>query len=241
MPRVISILFLAVAITLTPHIAKAKESIHDPYENFNRKSFAIHLVIDKYLARPIASAYTTVLPNPVRRTFSNVLRTWTAPVSIANDAFQGNWSKMGTDSARFGINMTIGIFGIIDMASHLGFKQQSEDFGQTLAKYGVGSGPYLFIPLLGPSTPRHLVGRTVDTFLNPTYYFSESEYRDGIFALDVINTRSELLEPLDDLAKSSSDLYTSYKSFYWQNRQFRIQDGATTFESLPDISDLDDE
>ena len=137
--------------------------------------------------------------------------------------------------------MTIGILGIIDMASHLGFEQQSEDFGQTLAKYGVGSGPYLFIPLLGPSTPRHLVGRTVDMFLNPTFYFSESEYRDGIFALDVINTRSELLEPLDDLAKSSSDLYTSYKSFYWQNRQFRIQDGATTFESLPDITDLDDE
>jgi len=235
------ILLLAVALLLATTSLKADDAIRDPYESLNRKAFAVHLVLDKYLARPIATVYKTALPTPIRRSIGNMLGTWSMPITMANDALQGEWRKLGTDSARFGINMTIGLAGIIDMASHLGMTKQSEDFGQTLAKYGIKSGPYLFIPLLGPSTPRHLVGRSFDTFLDPVTYLQEHEYRDSITGLGIINSRANLIEPLDDLEKSSSDLYTSYKSFYWQNRQFEINNGSTTFESLPDISALDDE
>ncbi len=236
--RAVLFAFLLLAST-RPGLADT--SNQDPFESFNRKSFAVHQFLDTYFARPIALTYRTVVPSPARTGVANFFRNISEPVTMANALAQGQWERFAQSSGRFIINSTFGLLGLIDMASYFGIDDPREDTDQTLAVAGIPSGPYLFVPLLGPTTPRHLIGRGVDFVLTPYSHFDQWEDRDGAYALDILHTRSELIDPLDDLNKTSADLYISLRSFYFQNRESEINNGEIDMESLPDVLDLGEE
>lgn len=213
---------------------------HDPFESFNRKSFAVHQFLDTYLARPAAVAYKTVLPTPARTGIGNFFSNISEPITMVNALFQGDLDRFSKATGRFFINSSFGLLGFIDMASYAGIENPREDTDQTLAMAGIPSGPYLFIPLLGPSTPRHLFGRSIDSILTPYSHFDQWEDRDGAAFLDALHGRSELIEPLDNLSRSSADLYVSMRSFYFQNREAEINNGEVNIDDLPDVLDLDE-
>lgn len=210
----------------------------DPVEPINRIVFAINDGLDFILLRPIAFVYKTVLPGFVRRAVGNFLSNVATPITLTNDLLQGEWDRAGNTLIRFAINTTAGIGGLDDLAARAGYPRHYEDFGQTLGKYGVPSGPYLVLPIIGPATPRHLVGRVADMFLNPWTYILYDE--DVLIRLipsvvELINTRAENLETLDSIRSTSTDYYTSIKSIYWQNRKSEIANGRIVVEELPDI------
>lgn len=235
-----AVLFVILLLTSTkPGLANT--SNQDPFESFNRKSFSVHQFLDTYFARPVALTYRTVVPSPARTAVGNFFRNISEPVTMVNTLAQGQWKRFAQSSGRFIINSTFGLLGLIDISSYFGIDDAREDTDQTLAVAGIPSGPYLFIPLLGPTTPRHLIGRGFDFALTPYSHFDQWEERDGAYALNILHTRSELIDPLDDLSKTSADLYTSFRSFYFQNRESEINNGEIDMENLPDVLDLGEE
>lgn len=214
--------------------------VSDPFEGVNRGLFAVHAVIDNVLLEPAALGYRYIVPSPARTGVRNVLRNLNAPVLLANDVLQGSPSKAGNTVARFGINTTLGVAGIFDVANNFGFKHQNEDFGQTLGVWGVGEGPYLFVPVLGPTNVRDGVGRIVDFAFDPLNY---AKY-DGDDAVAVsravlggLDAREQLIGPLDDIEASSADVYGTMKRIYTANRRDEIKDGAVDVQALPDFDD----
>ncbi len=139
-----------------------KGEVRDPWEGLNRRLFATNLVIDKYTLEPAAKSYRAVTPRRLRRGISNMLANMRAPKNVANNLLQGRPLETSKSIFRFAINSTIGIGGFFDVAAKMGVQRREEDFGQTLAVWGVPSGPYLFVPLLGPSTVRDTLGAMVD-------------------------------------------------------------------------------
>ncbi|UFN49561.1 VacJ family lipoprotein [Roseomonas sp. OT10] len=205
------------------------EQTNDPAEPTNRVLFAIHQGIDQVVLRPAAQAYRAVVPPPVRRGVSNVLGNLRSPVIALNDALQGETQRFGTTMGRFLLNSTIGLGGIFDVASDLGLPPHNSDFGQTLGKAGLGEGPFLFIPILGPSNPRDLLGQGVDTAANPFTYLNWGDsswtdvYRYGRTGLTVLDTRESLLDAVDAVNETSLDPYATFRSAYRQQRQRAIQ------------------
>ncbi|NWG47333.1 MAG: VacJ family lipoprotein [Alphaproteobacteria bacterium] len=219
---------------------------NDPLEDVNRVFFSVNNGIDTVLLRPVAEVYRFVIPGFGRNGIRNFLDNLATPVVFANDVFQGEFSRAGTTAARFGINTTIGIGGVLDPAEAWGLERHSEDFGQTLGVYGVGEGPYLYLPLLGPSPPRDLLGRGVDMALDPINWIGgDTAEIVGISTtvLNVIDIRARNIETLDELERSSIDYYAAVRSLYRQSRRTAIRNGEIDFEryDLPDIdpSDLD--
>ena len=206
---------------------------NDPYEPFNRAMFDFNLNFDKVVLTPLSIFYRDILPPIMQQGMDNVLANMRMPVNFINEALQGDPDGALNTLGRFFVNSTIGIGGLADVASHLGMERTTTDFGQTLAVWGVDEGPYLVLPVLGPSNPRDAVGRGVDSVafdpfgLLAAIAFSES----GIIAaisysrtgLDAINQRARALEPFDELQKSSLDFYAAVRSAYRQNRRFEIE------------------
>jgi phospholipid-binding lipoprotein MlaA len=217
------------------------DSVNDPYENFNRKMFAVEQTLDYYVVEPAAKGYN-YLPQPVRGATRNVLNNLSSPVTMANDVLQGEVKRFSTTFLRFGINTTLGVFGIFDVARHLGFERHTEDFGQTLAKYGFAPGPYLYVPSLGPSPPRDLLGWTVDWVFDPVTYISDGDIATafGFYALDGVDLRAANLGIFDEIERSSVDFYATVRSLYRQSRKSEIANGVTDLDDLPDLDALDD-
>jgi len=218
------------------------ESVNDPLEPFNRAMFAVNKQLDKFILRPAAVVYGYV-PAPARYGISNALNNLGEPLTAANDLLQGQVGRAGTSVTRFGINSTIGLLGFIDVADHFGFEGHSEDFGQTLAVYGVGEGFYLFLPIFGPTSPRDLVGGVSQAVLEDNIWDSVAD-TDGTFntvttALGALGDRHESLELLDEIERTSVDYYATIRSFYRQNRAAEIANQETDIENLPDIDGLD--
>ena len=215
----------------------------DPLESFNRSMFAVNQGLDKVILKPTAQVYG-VLPQPVKMGVGNVLANLSLPVTFLNQTMQGEKASAGNTLVRFSVNSTIGILGIFDVASGLGVRHQREDFGQTLAVYGVGSGPYIFLPILGPGNPRDLIGRAGDAVINPIYWAGnnddEDDIRLGVTLISGIHAREGALELLEELENTSVDYYTTVKSLYIQNRDSEIKNGATNIDDLPEIDDFDD-
>ncbi len=215
----------------------------DPWEGFNRKMFKINTVFDKNLLVPAALAYRAVTPKPGRRGIRRFLANFRSPGIFINDILQGEFSRAGQTFSRFVVNSTIGAGGFADPASQLGIPGHSEDFGQTLAVWGVDAGPYIFIPLLGPSSVRDAVGLGVQTGLDPSFYIRTDVantlrlVRAGVGGL---SAREPLIEPLREIEANSLDYYASFRSFYQQARQREIRNGRTDFEDLPDIGDFEE-
>ena len=194
----------------------------DPWEGFNRTVFEFNDLADRYVAAPVARTYKKVTPDPVDQGIENVFNNVGEVKNFANDLLQGKPGDALIDFSRFVINTTVGILGIFDVAGHIGLERQSEDFGQTLARWGVGSGPYLVLPLLGPSTLRDGPAKVPDGYLSPLREVEPVSADIGLMMLDLVQTRAKLL---GSEGLISGDRYTFMKDAYMQRREFLINDG----------------
>ncbi len=203
----------------------------DPWEGFNRKAFAFNDALDKAVAKPVAKAYVKVTPRVVRTGVSNVLSNLNTVSTVINDTLQGKMRQAGRDSARFLINSTLGLGGIFDPATAAGLENNDEDFGQTLGKWGVKSGPYVMLPFFGPSTVRDTIARLPDQYTYPVNYLEDDSTRYIIRAVDVLDLRAGLLD-LDAQFERSYDRYAFMRNAWLQRREFMVTDGEMPDQSL---------
>ena len=220
-----NVLPLIAAIILA---AGCSTKTDDPLETYNRGMFAVNEAVDTVLIRPIAKGYRYITPDAVRSRIGNVSDNLYEPVSMINAFLQGDFTQGMTNFWRFAINSTVGLAGMHDVAATAGLKPRREDFGQTLAVWGVGSGPYIVLPIFGPSNLRDTGGRVVDFFIDPVDYALEQDpgrdwTRYGVRAGQALVTRERLLDPIDDIYSSSLDPYASFRSIYEQHRNAEIK------------------
>jgi phospholipid-binding lipoprotein MlaA len=222
-----------------PEALAAYKENNDPLEPMNRYFFEVNYALDELLLKPLASWYNLLLPPPVERGIHNALVNMDAPVVFANDVLQGNSKRAGITFKRFLINTTLGIGGLFDVASKLGLKYHDTDFGVTFAVWGVKEGPYLVLPLLGPSNPRDAVGFGVAQVADPWYYVFKHfdvEFATYIRAgVEILDIRARNLETLDQIRKGAIDYYATMRSLYRQHRNDQIKAGQTDdpLASLP--------
>jgi len=220
-------------------------SAHDPWQTTNRKLFKVDRAIDKAIIKPVAKGYRKVVPDGGRRSVRHFVDNLHAPVVFANDVLQFQPKRAGITLSRFIINSTFGLAGFFDPAKKIGLPQHEEDFGQTLAVYGVPEGPYVYLPVLGPLPPRDMVGFLVDIITNPLFWMGDayaSHVNQGRVVADGVGKRERVLDVMDSLEESSIDFYASLRNLYRQNRESEIHNGKPQFEDLPDFEDdFDDE
>ena len=192
----------------------------DPYEDFNRQMFAFNEGLDQAVIEPIARGYEAVTNEPVREGVGNFTSNLNEPLTFVNHVLQGQLPDAGATLGRFVINTTVGVAGIFDPASSMGMQRTKEDFGQTLGTWGVDSGPFLVLPVIGPTNPRDLTGMGADIALNPLNYpefESDDEIRLGIAAVGGINARAGAIEAIDEL-RNQVDPYTTVRRLYGRTR-----------------------
>lgn len=205
----------------------------DPWEGLNRKTFAFNEVVDKAVLKPLAKGYTAITPAPVEKGVSNVLDNLFYPTVIVNQLLQGKATNAIKDTTRFLVNSTVGLLGIFDVASKAGLPAHREDFGQTLAVWGITNSPYLVLPILGPSTARDGVGRVADTFTNPIFYVNDTATRYALVAMATVDTRARQLKAESII---SGDKYLFLRDAYLQRRHYQINDGRVE-EQDPFLAD----
>jgi len=218
------------------------EEIKDPLEPTNREIFAFNMAVDDAVLEPVARGYRSTLPAEARDSVRNFFNNAESPVIFINDVLQGEGGRAAETAVRFFVNTTAGFFGLFDVAAEYGLERHSEDFGQTLAVWGVDSGPYLMLPILGPSNVRDTVGLVADTFMNPLTYVAANNgfgapERLAANTVDGIDTRSRNIEELEDVEKTALDLYATIRSLYRQNREGEILNGAVVDIPVPSIND----
>lgn len=225
--------------------ADGETEVYDPAEGFNRGVFAFNDAIDDILLEPVARGYRYITPKPVRTGLRNFLNNLRSPLVFANQVLQGDMPGAGNALARAAINTTVGVGGLFDVAAAGGIKDEPEDFGQTLAVWGVGHGPYMVLPLFGPSSMRDGTGLLVDTLADPLriYLFNTDQeawhwVRVGASGLD---KREELLDVMEDLEKNSFDYYAAMRSAYIQRREALVRDQDPSAMAAPAIPDYDEE
>lgn len=216
----------------------------DPWEGFNRKVYAVNTGLDTVVMKPVAKGYRFVVPAPMRDYIHNALDNLNEPVVFMNQVLQGQFKYAGTTFLRFVANSTFGVGGINDFASIIGFKGHSGDFGQTLAVYGVNSGPYLMLPLFGPSTVRDGIGMGVDTVADPWNYVISKNIQwvtYARFGLTAVDARERALDQLDEINRTSIDPYASIRSLYLQHRDAEVRrlDNSAAGASPVDGSEFD--
>lgn len=208
----------------TPERAEFDE-LNDPIEPMNRAIFSFNQVADDVLIGPLARGYRAVMPSMIRRGVRNVLSNLRAPVTLANDLLQFKPDRALVTGGRFLLNTTIGVGGLFDVATDWGIGGHREDFGQTLAVWGYPEGPYLMLPLLGPSNPRDTTGLVVDAFMDPWGYFIPGDYALVRPVVSGLDERERVLDPLDEIERASLDFYATLRSLYRQRRADEIRDG----------------
>jgi phospholipid-binding lipoprotein MlaA len=212
---------------------------NDPFESTNRVLFDASLAIDKAFSKPIAIAYRGILPMPVRDSIRNFLNNLSTVPVFANDILQGEVERAGVTLARGFVNTTFGIAGLFDVAEKTGMPRHYEDFGQTLAVWGVGEGPYLVIPFIGPANVRDVTGRVVDLFIDPFTYVqwgNEETYIPWVrVAVDNVDLRARNIETLDEIENSSADFYVAVRNLYRLARDNEIRNGEAEVQDLPDF------
>lgn len=203
---------------------------HDPFEGFNRVMFETNYFLDGVALTPLAQVYKTLTPHLLRKGVSNVLDNLLDPINSVNSLLQGKPELAAQGVARFLINSILGVFGLFDLAEACGLPQHKEDFGQTLAVWGVDPGPYLVLPIIGPISTRDFIGRAVDAFADPTNITlsrnNQSKYVYFRYGLYIISKRSQAIEAFDTIYETSIDPYATFRSLYQQHRLNEIMDGA---------------
>jgi len=212
----------------------SSEEVSDPFEDINRLTFEINETLDKVIAKPTANFYSK-FPTPIKKGVTNLFDNLEEINTSVNQALQGKPLTALNDISRFVINSTIGIGGIFDVATALGLKRHEEDFGQTLALWGVPAGPYIMLPVLGPHTLRDLFGRPVSSFLSVTFHMTDSDVNFGLKMIDALETRERLLE-VESLL--SGDKYYFVRDSYIQYLDYEIKDGVNVQDDFTD--DMDD-
>ncbi len=199
---------------------------NDPLEPTNRLFYRVNDGLDTYVLRPIAVAYRDVVPGAVRRPIHNVLANMSSPVVFTNDVLQAKSQRAGTTIMRFILNTTIGIGGLFDVAADLGYPQHDADFGVTMALWGVGNEPFLFLPVLGPSNPRDLGGFGADIAMDPLTWASFGGSKTLEFSragVGAVDARERLIDTIDSVKKTALDPYATFRSLYRQNRASEIE------------------
>jgi phospholipid-binding lipoprotein MlaA len=197
----------------------------DPWEGFNRPMTDFNEALDKAVVKPVATAYKAVTPTLVRMGVSNFFRNWSQPLVAFNAALQLNGTATFETLVRFGINTFMGLGGLIDVASDLNIERYQEDLGKTLGVWGIGTGPYLVLPLFGPSTLRDALAFGIETKLDPINNQSNPDARDSLVILRLIDLRASILKAGDVLDEAALDKYTFYRDVYLQRRDNLVQEG----------------
>ena len=229
---------LAAWMLLAPPPVRAQDEVSDPIETVNRGVFWFNDKLDVYFLEPVATAWDFVLPDPVQRSITNFFANAHFPVDFANNLFQGKPEEAGRNVGRFLINTTVGVAGFFDPASHWGIEEAPEDFGQTLGRWGTGSGAYIVIPFLGPSNVRDGFGILVDIPLSVYPFFIDTWVSFGINGVRAINLRADLLEEVDAAKETSLDYYAFVRNAYHQRREALIRDGEIPEAASEDEDDL---
>ncbi len=250
--KIIIILITTCALTLNVSASSDGElllkknnpaEVKECWEGFNRASFALNQGLDKIIIKPVASVYRN-LPRPIKNGMSNSLDNLSNIVTIPNNLLQGDFKKAGINTGRFVVNTTLGILGLMDVATALGFEDyEKEDYGQTLAAHGAGPGCYIVLPVLGPSTARDTVATVVNfvggdgwyniTVANDTQHFSDFDYYSSK-VLSGVDFRAKNFDSIENLEKNSLDFYASVKSLYLQDRQQKILNANTIVDTQND-------
>jgi phospholipid-binding lipoprotein MlaA len=219
---------------------------HDPLEPMNRQIFRFNFFLDRILIKPLAKAYVRIVPPPGRAALRHFLDNLNEPVVFANDALQGRIGAAGQTAARFLLDSTIGLGGIRDVAAESNLPRQTGDFGQTLWRWGVrDGGPYLVVPVLGPTNPRDGVGLGVDVYLDPFRYIAREHSNATLVTasrsiVDGVDRRAEALDALDVIQRQSVDFYAAFRSYFRQNRAAELNGGQAAPAQLPPPSFYDD-
>ena len=212
------------------------EEINDPFEDLNRDIFIFNEKLDEKLLKPAALTYRKVTPQFARTGVTNFFNNLEEIDTTINQVLQGEIKYAFNDAGRFVINSTIGLFGLIDVASKMGLEKHEEDFGQTLGVWGFDSGPYIMIPFLGPSNPRDLLSRPISSFLSGTFAMEDNDVKITLVGIDALETRERLL---DAETLIIGDKYIFVKDAYIQSREYEINNGSTEDdEFLDDMEDI---
>lgn len=212
----------------------------DPYESANRKTYSFTDSIDRFILEPVADVYIDYVPYAIQRPVSNFYRNLSYPNVALNAFLQGKFRQGFEDSLRFVINSTIGIFGLADMAGHMGFKENNEDFGQTLAVWGIDPGSYLFVPIYGPSNRRDILDLPVGLFTDALFYASYAISGPAlvpILFLRVVDKRARLAGPMKVRDEVALDPYLFVREAYTQQREYLIHDGNPPIEQYDDTEE----
>jgi phospholipid-binding lipoprotein MlaA len=207
----------------------------DPWEGFNRGIFAFNEALDRWVLEPVAKGWDWALPDPVQRSVGNFFDNLAMPVRVANDLLQAKPMLALESTWRLAINSVGGVGGLFDVASHYQVYDSDEDFGQTMGYWGMPTGPYLVLPLFGPSNPRDAVGRAVDTASTPQFYFVPFYVSIPAATVDVVNDRADVIETLAAERAAAFDFYSAARSAYIQYRENQVRDRD------PDDTSQDDE
>jgi len=221
-----------------PAARAAYDQANDPLEPLNRKTFALNQGLDKVIFKPAAQAYVTVVPGDVRSAVHHVLDNMKEPTLFFNNLLQGQFKRAAITLGRFAVNTTVGFGGMVDVMTLSGVERQPADFGQTLYVWGVPSGPYLILPILGPTNPRDAVGSAVDSYDDPfTIVANEhgiTELTTARFIVGGVEERASVLDELDTLEKNSVDFYAEMRSLAQQHRAAELKNGKTP-DAEPDL------
>ena len=242
-----SILGLATLLAILaapPAALAAADSAHapgDPLEHANRLGFGVHQFLDRVLLRPVAMTYKAIIPSVIRTGVRHLLDNLDEPVVVANDVLQGHPATAGRTTVRFAVNSTVGVLGLFDVAAKTGLPHHDNSFALTLGRHHVKPGPYLFIPLAGPTTVRDLFGGAVDGALDP-FHWLHYRYRNQITVARAVtgglDARAEADSDLSALLDGATDPYATLRSVYLQHQQSQIDGGdATALPALPDFDE----
>jgi len=198
---------------------------HDPYEDFNRAVFRFNTSLDEAVLRPVGQGYNAVVPEPVNRGVSNFFNNLGDAGSAVNNLLQFKVERSASDVGRVFVNTLFGLGGLVDVATEMNLPRHAEDFGQTLGTWGVASGPYLVLPLLGPSSGRDAVGTVVDWFTDPVAYVESDTSLWGLNSLNLIDTRADLEAASRVLDQGAVDPYAFVRDAYLQKRENAVYDG----------------
>lgn len=246
----VATLAAALALAVAPGVSQSDDgsthlaggppeaAAHDPLRRFNRGSFRVNAVLDRFLLRPVARTYRKIVPAPMRRGLGNAVNNLREPSTVVNAVLQGRPKVAARATARFVANSTVGLLGLFDVAKSGGLERQPADFGQTLGRYGVGQGAYIYLPIVGPTTVRDGFGSVVGLLADPVSQATggpATDFATGRSIMRGLNARSENDATLTTIMEDSTDPYATIRSGYLQNRDAFVREATGEDEVLPDF------
>ncbi len=224
------VMSLGGCVTLPPNSPRSPQ---DPWESWNRGVYKVNDAVDKAVTKPVAKTYMRFVPQFMRTGVSNFFDNLETPKVMINDALQGKFLASANDLARFLMNSTLGVAGLLDPATPAGLDHHDEDFGQTLGKWGVHAGPFLELPLWGPSDLRDAPSKVADAYTNPQWFIKNNWVKYGVYGVDLLHRRADLLS-LDETLTHVYDPYAFIRDAYLQRRAYQVSDGKDTGPALED-------